>query len=103
MGNKQIAALIEILESENERGQESHVLGSWTISFDKAKDAFVFDKCENEGYCESGRASSGSGARCWTRAGRSSPSPAGGRPRGGRRRGVEDHATWPSATTAIRS
>ena len=52
MGNKQIAALIEILERENERGQESHVLGSWTISFDKAKDAFVFDKCENEGYCE---------------------------------------------------
>ncbi|MCY3883004.1 MAG: hypothetical protein F4Z77_07715 [Dehalococcoidia bacterium] len=52
MGSKEIAALIEILTRENERGQESHVLGSWTISFDKAKGAFTFDKCENEGYCE---------------------------------------------------
>ena len=27
MGRKEIAALIEILERENERGTESHVLG----------------------------------------------------------------------------
>ncbi len=52
MGSKEIAALIEILERENERGTESHVLGSWTISFDKTKASFVFDKCENQGYCE---------------------------------------------------
>lgn len=52
MGSKEIAALIEILTRENTLGQESHVLGSWTISFDKAKGAFVFDKCENDGYCE---------------------------------------------------
>ncbi len=52
MGSKEIAALIEILTQENERGRESHVLGSWTISFDKERSAFVFDKCENDGYCE---------------------------------------------------
>ncbi len=52
MGSKEIAALIEILARENARGRESHALGSWTISFDKARGAFVFDKCENEGYCE---------------------------------------------------
>ena len=52
MGKKEIAALIEILQRENERNTESHVLGSWTISFDKAKGSFQFDKCENDGYCE---------------------------------------------------
>lgn len=52
MGSKDIAALIDILTRENEMGTDSHVLGSWTISFDKAKGAFVFDKCENDGYCE---------------------------------------------------
>ncbi len=52
MGSKEIAALIDILTRENELGTDSHVLGSWTISFDKAKGAFTFDKCENEGYCE---------------------------------------------------
>ena len=52
MGRKEIAALIDILSRENERGSESLALGAWTISFDKAKGAFVFDKCEADGYCE---------------------------------------------------
>ena len=52
MGSKEIAALIEILTRENGRGSESHALGSWSISFDKERGAFVFDKCENTGYCE---------------------------------------------------
>ena len=52
MGREQIAALIEILTRENERGTDSLALGAWHIHFDKAKAAFVFDKCENEGYCE---------------------------------------------------
>ena len=52
MGRKEIAALIDILARENERGSESLALGAWTISFDKAKGAFVFDKCEADGYCE---------------------------------------------------
>lgn len=52
MNREEIAALIEILQHENARGSESHVLGTWTIRFDRARHAFVFDKCENEGYCE---------------------------------------------------
>lgn len=52
MGRREIAALIDILSRENERGGESLALGAWTISFDKARGAFVFDKCEADGYCE---------------------------------------------------
>ena len=52
MGSKEVAALIDILTRENERGSASRVLGSGSISFDKTKGAFTFDKCENEGYCE---------------------------------------------------
>ena len=52
MGREEIAALIEVLQRENNLGTDSHVLGSWSISFDKAKGAFTFDKCEAEGYCE---------------------------------------------------
>jgi hypothetical protein len=52
VGREEIAALIEILKSQNELGTESLVLGTWKIDFDKKRAAFVFDKCENEGYCE---------------------------------------------------
>ena len=34
------------------RGLEGNVLGTWTIHFDKERQAFQFDKCENDGYCE---------------------------------------------------
>jgi len=52
MGKEQIAALIAFLEQENSKGASSLALGTWSIHFDKARDAFVFDKCENDGYCE---------------------------------------------------
>jgi hypothetical protein len=52
MGREEIAALIAILEAENEAGSSSPVRGTWSIHFDKKKGAFTFDKCENEGYCE---------------------------------------------------
>ncbi len=52
MGREDIAALIEVLQHENELGTDSHVLGSWSISFDKKKGTFLFDKCEADGYCE---------------------------------------------------
>lgn len=52
MGRKEIAALIDILTRENERGGESVALGAWTIGYDKARGAFVFDRCEAGGYCE---------------------------------------------------
>jgi hypothetical protein len=52
MGREEIAALIAILTAENEAGPSSPVRGTWAIHFDKQRAAFVFDKCENQGYCE---------------------------------------------------
>ncbi len=52
MGREEIAALIRILERELEKGTEGLVLGTWHIHFDRKRRAFLFDKCENEGYCE---------------------------------------------------
>ncbi len=52
MGREEIAALIAILESQLELGTEGVAVGTWKIDFDKKRKAFVFDKCENEGYCE---------------------------------------------------
>ncbi len=52
MGREQIAALIALLQEQLEKGTDSLALGSWHIHFDKARDAFIFDKCENDGYCE---------------------------------------------------
>lgn len=52
MGSKELAALVEVLQAQLAQGLDGHVLGSWTIRYDKAKSAFTFDKCENDGYCE---------------------------------------------------
>ncbi|MEO9256183.1 MAG: hypothetical protein ABI305_11610 [Tepidiformaceae bacterium] len=52
MGREEIAALIAVLTAEQEKGTEGHALGTWSITFNKKKSAFVFNKCENEGYCE---------------------------------------------------
>jgi len=52
MGREEIAALLAILSAQLERGRENVALGAWKISFDGKRHAFVFDKCENEGYCE---------------------------------------------------
>ena len=52
MGKEDIAALIAVLQNENDKGTGSHVLGTWTISFDKDKGTFMFDKCAADGYCE---------------------------------------------------
>lgn len=52
MGKEQIAALIAVLQAENDKGAGSLALGTWAIHFDKDRAAFVFDKCENDGYCE---------------------------------------------------
>ena len=41
MGKEQIAALIAILEAENSKGQDSLALGTWTIHYDKGREAFV--------------------------------------------------------------
>jgi hypothetical protein len=52
MGSKELQALIEVLQDQLARGLEGNVLGAWNIHFDKARQAFQFDKCENDGYCE---------------------------------------------------
>ncbi|MCC7363862.1 MAG: hypothetical protein IT303_05790 [Dehalococcoidia bacterium] len=52
MGREELAALIRILTEMQEQGLSSPAIGTWKIGFDKKRQAFVFDKCENEGYCE---------------------------------------------------
>lgn len=52
MGREELAALIEILTKQQELGREGVAIGTWKIDFDKKRRAFVFDKCENDGYCE---------------------------------------------------
>jgi len=51
MGREEIAALIAVLTRMQEE-PNNLAIGTWKISFDKRRQAFVFDKCENEGYCE---------------------------------------------------
>lgn len=52
MGREELAALIAILTAEQGKGPSSPAIGAWKIEFDRKRGAFVFDKCENEGYCE---------------------------------------------------
>jgi hypothetical protein len=52
VGREEIEALIAILQQQLTRGRENVALGAWKVGFDKKRGAFVFDKCENEGYCE---------------------------------------------------
>jgi hypothetical protein len=52
MGREEAAALVAILEAEIAKGTSGHAIGTWSISFDKKRRAFVFNKCEADGYCE---------------------------------------------------
>lgn len=52
MGSEELKALIAILQREADKGREGLAHGAWKIDFDKHRNAFVFDKCENDGYCE---------------------------------------------------
>ena len=52
MGREELTALIEILRAEQARGTSGVAIGTWKIEYDKGRGAFVFDKCENDGYCE---------------------------------------------------
>ena len=52
MGSKELAALLTVLEQELARGRAGHIIGTWTIRYEKERSAFSFDKCENDGYCE---------------------------------------------------
>ena len=52
MGTKELETLVEVLQEELAKGAEGHVVGTWTIRYDKERAAFTFDKCEDEVYCE---------------------------------------------------
>ncbi len=51
MGREEIAALIAVLTRMQEE-PTNLAIGTWKIAYDKRRQAFVFDKCENDGYCE---------------------------------------------------
>ena len=52
MGKEQLAALAEIIRQQLAHGTDSPIMGTWTIEYNKEKDAFYFGKCEFGGYCE---------------------------------------------------
>ena len=52
MGKDQLAALIQVLQQQLTLGQGGVVLGTWSIVYDKAAEAFQFQKCEAGDYCE---------------------------------------------------
>ncbi len=52
MGSKQLEALVEVLQHQLGEGHEGFIAGTWTMRYDMGRQAFTFDKCENEGYCE---------------------------------------------------
>jgi len=52
MGREQLQALARVIEQQLALGREGVVIGSWEIRYDKARNAFEFDKCEFGAYCE---------------------------------------------------
>lgn len=52
MGKAELEALIRVLQGQLARPESNLVLGTWHIHYDKRRQAFLFDKCESEGYCE---------------------------------------------------
>ncbi len=52
MGTKELQALVEVLQKQLALGHDGHVIGSWTIQYDKERSAFTFNKCEDGVYCE---------------------------------------------------
>lgn len=52
MGKEELEALIRILQDQLARPEGNLALGAWHIHYDRRRRAFLFDKCEAEGYCE---------------------------------------------------
>ncbi|HWQ28896.1 MAG TPA: hypothetical protein VNN12_07720 [Dehalococcoidia bacterium] len=52
MGREELEALVRVLQAQLARGPDNLALGTWTIRYDRARNAFEFDKCEAAGYCE---------------------------------------------------
>ena len=52
MGRKELEALIAVLQAQLKAGGDSVITGTWTITFSRDFNAFLFEKCELGGYCE---------------------------------------------------
>ena len=52
MGKEQLEALARIIGEQLALGPGNAVVGSWTIRYDRAKEALYFEKCEDGFYCE---------------------------------------------------
>jgi hypothetical protein len=52
MGRHELQALARIIEGELGKGSDGVVIGTWSVRWDKDRQAFEFDKCEFGGYCE---------------------------------------------------
>jgi hypothetical protein len=52
MGREQLEALVRVIEAQLALGADGVVGGTWEIRYDKKRNAFAFDKCEFEAYCE---------------------------------------------------
>jgi hypothetical protein len=52
MGRDELLALAKIIGEQTALGRETALMGTWTIRWNKERQAFEFDKCEFEGYCE---------------------------------------------------
>jgi hypothetical protein len=52
MGRKEIEALVAVLQQQLKAGRDAVITGSWTITFSRDFNAFMFEKCEIGGYCE---------------------------------------------------
>jgi hypothetical protein len=52
VGRRELEALAAIIQQQLATGPGNAVSGTWTITYDKSRDAFTFGKCEFGGYCE---------------------------------------------------
>ncbi len=52
MGRKEFEALVSILQAQLASSKDNVITGSWTITYSRDFNAFMFEKCELGGYCE---------------------------------------------------
>jgi hypothetical protein len=52
VGKKEIEALVAALQKQLDRWDDNVVVGTWTITYSRDFDAFMFEKCELGGYCQ---------------------------------------------------
>ena len=52
MGKEQLEALARIIGEQLALGPGNAVTGSWNIRYERERNAFLFEKCEDGFYCE---------------------------------------------------